>query len=72
MHKIPIGRMPIFEVQGIGLKKLTESRRKKKHRLEAYKQGLRVKNYDLTTIAGGHLSYRQNLQKVLETIEFSG
>ena len=70
MGKIPIGRIPLFEVENP--ENMTNSKRKKKHRLEMYKQGLRVYNYDLTKVAGGHLTYRENTKEILKMMNYIG
>ena len=68
MGKIPIGRIPLFEVENP--ENMTERKQKKKDRLDMHKQDLRVYNYDVTKVAGGHLAYKDNIKEVLEMMNY--
>lgn len=69
VFKIPIGRIPLFEIDNPH--KMTKAKEELKKEMEKYREGLRIKNFDLTQVAKGHLSYRSQLVKVLEAIEFN-
>ena len=68
MGKIPIGRIPLFEIENP--ENMTERKQKKKDRLDMHKQDLRVYNYDVTKVAGGHLAYKDNIKEVLEMMNY--
>jgi len=69
VFKIPIGRIPLFEIDNPH--KMTKAKEKLKSDMDNYREGLRIKNYDLTNVAKGHLSYRSQLVNVLEKVEFN-
>lgn len=69
--KIAIGRRPLMDVEG-ETGKLSNSQKKKKEKLLKCREGIRIINYDLTKIAGGHLDYRDKLENILKAIHFVG
>lgn len=69
VYKIPIGRIPLFEIDNPH--KMTKVKEKLKKDLSEYSKDLRIKNFNLTKVAGGHISYRSRLVKVLEAIDFN-
>ena len=71
MFQIPIGRIPLFEVEKSNKKKMSKKETKLQEELDKNKQELRVSNVDLTDVAGGHISYRAKLNEVLDAIDFN-
>jgi hypothetical protein len=69
VYKIPIGRIPLFEIDNPH--KMTKAKEKLKKVLEEKREGLRIKNVNLTKVARGHLSYRAQLVNVLEEVQFN-
>ena len=69
MFKIPIGRIPLFEVEHSD--KNAKIKIELQEELNKYKKELRISNVDLTDVAGGHISYRARLEGVLEAIDFN-
>lgn len=69
VFKIPIGRVPLFELDNPH--KMTKAKVILEERFKKCREGLRVKNYNLTKVAKGHLSYRGQLDNIIEAIEFN-
>lgn len=69
MFTIPIGRIPLFEVDNPH--KMTKAKKELEKRFQKCREGLRVKNCDLTKVAKGHLSYRSQLVSIIDAIEFN-
>ena len=72
MFEYPIGLGPIFESGEKVEKDMSEKEKRVKDQFLKLKKKVRVKNYDVTDEARGHLSYRSNLKEIVEAVEFIG